>query len=1306
MKVRRRNGLRNAVIALVLVFAGAVALLRSQLAWDRTCALLRDHLPSLTGMQVEISRCEISPLTRTLSLTEVRLTEPGAAPVFSSARIDVSLSAIQPFFGEVELSRLTLVEPRVRLDLTRGGLRSSRSNACALEGLRRVAIERLEVVSGSVAVDAGASGGFELGGVDLAWKVRRGVAEFKLGAEHGELRLGRGRGELAVSKLQLEGGLDAQEERLELSSGELGVEDVTLTLDGRVEQLCDPALFLDGQLFLPVKTLARATNHRDAAGGHLWGRASLSGKAKDPVVTLDVVANQVEWGEYRPGDFTARALLRDGELTVQELLIPSGEGEVKLSGHLHLSGKLPVRARLEAQDAQLAPLLARAGLPGAWVNFAASGKGQASGQLWPLQLSGDLDLAVSRFALAARPYDAPASGGREILRFDRGRVHGPVRLFADRVELPELKLESGQSRAQAAATLYYDEHRGLELTGAADPLELSDFGQLAELSIAGKGSASFEVRGPYEDVEISSTLSLRDMVLWDLSLGVVQAKLAYADEVLSFPALNGQKGKSRYSGTGELRFDGEPVRLTLDARFPGGRTEDLVDLLAGLTTAVGVLQGEVEGEASARLQLTGTPDDLRGSAEVELASTRYYGRRLGDGALRVAFLPERALEHRLALEGPLGSLRLDGTYWLEGPLALRFWGEGLALGELVGPERARELEVEGTLRLRGEIEGDATTPVVNGYLTSPRVVFAGRDLGALHLEGRMQGRALQVFGRPFEDARAFLELTAQAPYPYRGNFSLRLPEIRPLLPQGAIAQGVSGSIGGAVAFRGELADRRSLALDATLDLLRLSRGDFTGQNHGPVSLSYASGRFGIDAFSFRAPNTELTAQGFAGPAAIDLKILGSADMRLLESFVPQMERASGRVDLTASAGGTFEAPRVAGSAELSDVRLQIRDRPISLRGLSGRVTFTESRVLFEDMHGILNEGRVALSGGVEHARFAVRAVDAQMQLDEVQIRSHEDLPFTAVGELHLYGRREALTLAGDLDIHKLKYDKPLELSLVRDLARAPTLSLPSDEARPRKWLSFDIGVHLKDVRVDNNLARGRVLGDLRLTGDNLKPGLLGTISAGEGSQAFYLRNQFAISQALVEFKSRDSIQGIFDMHAETQVREFLVRLHAFGRTSDPKVILTAEPDLPEADILTLLTFGVTSRDRSDTANAAVGAGTLAADAFIAASGLDKEVKRFLPKFLGLRDLKFHISTTYDSVTGGMEPSAQFETKWLTDAIRLGVNQPIARGTRSVYVESKLSERLSLQFQWDNENRAEAGGVGNMGLDFKWRWEVE
>jgi translocation and assembly module TamB len=70
----------------------------------------------------------------------------------------------------------------------------------------------------------------------------------------------------------------------------------------------------------------------------------------------------------------------------------------------------------------------------------------------------------------------------------------------------------------------------------------------------------------------------------------------------------------------------------------------------------------------------------------------------------------------------------------------------------------------------------------------------------------------------------------------------------------------------------------------------------------------------------------------------------------------------------------------------------------------------------------------------------------------------------------------------------------------------------------------------------------------------------------------------------------------------------------------------------------------------------------------------------------------------------VEPTVQLESKFVTDQLKLGVFQPVSgKGTRA-QAEYRFDDRISAQIQWDNVYNDVP--IGNLGLDLKFRWEVE
>ncbi|MET0406180.1 MAG: translocation/assembly module TamB domain-containing protein [Cystobacter sp.] len=1295
------------LIVLMLVL-GAVLLLRTRMAWDTVCTQARRQLPALIGLDVGIGECEVDPLGQRLVLRGVSVFEPGAdAPLFAADQAEVQLGLPNPFSGQLAIDLVRVTRPRLSLDLSRPRPPREAPGVCPLVPLRRLSLARLILTNAEVRLLLPEGRQVELSELDVGLRQRWGEEEFEVEARRGVVRLGPGQ-ELALGRLAVSGALDLDEELLEVDRGEVALDDATVNISGRVEQLCEPVLALDAQVFLPLRTLSRSGLLPKPAGGHLWTRLTVNGPPLTPTVSAELSGSGLVYAGYKPGTFTARLIYSGDKVTLEELRVPIGAGDARITGSLGLRSGLPVSLTVDVRDASFGRILDKAGVPGSWVDFTATAKAHLSGTLLPkLNLTGDLDFQHGRFVLASRAFDAPVDTGRTFLTYERGHVRTRLALLPDRVSFSDVLIDSGRSRVAGDATLFFDSQRGLAVNIRGD-MDLSDFGHIAGLPWSGHGSVRTTVEGPYSKVRIGADLSLRDFEFWKFDLGVVQGRVTYHGDVLGFPTFSGQKGRTQYFGNAALTF-GRATHLRTEVEVPRGRIEDLIDFIAPLHPSVSLMQGPLVGEASGRVEIDSPMDQFEGLIALDFKNTVYYGRRMGVGSTRLRFDRDGAMVLvRTTLVGSMGVTWVEGSYFISGPqegaLDYQFGGENLSLTELVGPETATRLGVEGILALEGKVSGTTDVPVTTARVWGPRVTFADRNLGSMGLEARLEGRELQVVGRPSRDTSGVLSVRLQDPYPYEALMTVELPEIRPLLPVNSFTQGVSGSIKAVIQAQGALNDSDALQLNARVERLSLSRGDASGENDGPILLEYEDGRLDVPSFTLRGQDTELSATGWASPEQMEFFIRGAMDLRLLESLSPMFVRTAGRVELDAVVSGKPDRPALVGTALISDTRLSLKDQPLSARGVSGRVAFTEQRILLESLQGVLNEGRFQSEGEVRLVDFQPKDVSLDVLLTDVTTRFHEDLPFTTTGQLSLSGTPEALRLGGVLDIRELRYRRGLELDDILKRLSRRIVVLPSPTAeRPREYLTLDVGLNLVDVHVDNNLARARLLGTLRLTGTNARPGVLGRVDTDSTSQAFFRNNQFTITRGQIEFQDRYGIDPVFDLRAQAQVREFQVKLHAYGRPAAPQVVLTSEPALAEGDVLSLLTLGFMSTDRDTAASAGAG---LAAEAFFNMSGLDKQVKRFLPNNPVLKDLSFQISTSYNDVTQLAEPTARLESKFLTEKLKIGVTQPVSgRGTRA-RAEYRFDNRLSGQLQWDNENRENTSTLGNLGLELKLGWESE
>jgi len=276
----------------------------------------------------------------------------------------------------------------------------------------------------------------------------------------------------------------------------------------------------------------------------------------------------------------------------------------------------------------------------------------------------------------------------------------------------------------------------------------------------------------------------------------------------------------------------------------------------------------------------------------------------------------------------------------------------------------------------------------------------------------------------------------------------------------------------------------------------------------------------------------------------------------------------------------------------------------------------------------------------------------------------------------------------------------LDLDTVLRELRRRHLEARSFEKK-EEFVRYDVALNVLDAKVENNFVRAALAGKLQMLGTNVHTGAIGTLASVPEGRVYYRGNELLLNRATIAFTERDRIAETIDIQAEGQVRDHKVMVHAYGPLEDPVVDLTSEPSLPRSDVFTLLTLGVARGDMS--ANLAGAGASLLSNTFMNITGLDKQFQRFIPKNNVIRDFNFQISTQYSEVSGNVEPTAQFESRFLTDALKLRLSQSMMSGRgRRAQAEYRFDDHTSAQVQWDNESTDSS--VGDLGLDLKLRWE--
>jgi translocation and assembly module TamB len=181
-----------------------------------------------------------------------------------------------------------------------------------------------------------------------------------------------------------------------------------------------------------------------------------------------------------------------------------------------------------------------------------------------------------------------------------------------------------------------------------------------------------------------------------------------------------------------------------------------------------------------------------------------------------------------------------------------------------------------------------------------------------------------------------------------------------------------------------------------------------------------------------------------------------------------------------------------------------------------------------------------------------------------------------------------------------------------------------DQKESELWQNASVDVQ---VRIPNNLWIRHRNGNVELTG-NLRvvkasggdPTVTGLIETVRGWVGFQGR-RFNLTRGKIEFYGSEKINPILDIVAESRVNNYMITALVKGTAEKPALTLTSDPQLDQADILSVLLFSkpISSLGQGEQA-------TLQENAIAITSGFAAaQVGQAVSKALGLQELGVDLS---------------------------------------------------------------------------------
>jgi translocation and assembly module TamB len=1304
---KRRLALALLALLATLVVV-SILVLRTRWVGERICAVAAERLSAAAGQPVLLAGCRVEPLALELRTDALRL-GPEEAPIFTADAAAVRLAAVQALGSGLVVDRLQLVRPR--LVLAGGAKRSAGPVECPGPLGTRIQVRSVEIQDGSIdlalpvgrlRIDGiGVQGA--PGGVRATLRALAGGApRTRLLLEAASASLTSARRRYAVERVTADAEVTADLSRAAVVASDAWAGDVRLTAFGPIGDPCRPDLDLAIRATGPIPRildLVGAPDERWSGEGEAVVR--LKGPPPRPALSGEVRVAKSRHGNLELGEGRGRFHYDAGKVHVEAFEVDGATGRITGKAVVAVERGLPAQVELTVGAMDIGEVLSRVGVKGAWVSARLDGTASVQGTLSPIDVAGTISTSVTGLRSLHRSWELAGPDEPDFLDLPRAQVQSRVHLTPLRLTFEEGKVEAGRGAVGMSVEVGLTPESGfmVRYAGVAD---LDVFRHVAQIPWGGMVSAEGTLGAiPYGHLRASARVRAEGFRFLDVALGRASADVTFTpDFVMRFGGIEGEYGQTRYRGEAAIDLRRTPVHILSSRWEARGQVRDLCDAVMDWLPKARYAKEALEGEIDLVATAVGKAAAPDGTFEARLGVGRFYGRRFESGRIQGTMRAGvEAHFERAEIKREAGWLRAQGTWGFLAPFP---WGLDVTWAGV--PMEALDLP-GGTWA--GSSSGNAR---LDGSFDDPRIRFSGSGdavdvngarLGPVQVGGTVDAGRVVVTGSA-DGLRFAGETRLGGRQPYEARADVALEDAARLIPGAPAILKVRAA--GAVRASGELADLRASRVSLELDAASLAYADFKVETAGPLVAAYDRGVVALRPLTLKGVDTELNVSGGIGAdGQLDFDADGHLDLRLTGGVFAQARSPNGRLDLLAHVAGPLEAPVLIGTGHLTGAGFVVKSAPVTFTGLTGDLAFSQNRVLFDRLDGAANGGRARLRGEVELSRLLPVAFRVEGEADQVPVAMPAYLPATVSGRLELAGRPEAMTMTGRLHVLRARYTQnfDLERSLVEFRRR---VEAPRAYDKEGERLRMEVQLVIDgDARVENDLMRGNMRGEVTVTGTAAAMGFVGSVAFTEGSRASFRGNEFELTHAVVDFTERDRLAMALDVHGQSQVRDYEVFMHLFGPFADPQLTLTSTPALSQPDIVTLLSLGFTTRDAAAGTGVQGVATAAAAQALMSASGLDEQVRRFLPRGGAIRDASVRITSAYSEGSGQVEPRAEFESWLWRDRLRLRYQAPLsgARGQRA-QAEFRLGRHTALQYQWDNDNPDVP--AGDHGVDLKLRWE--
>ncbi len=700
-------------------------------------------------------------------------------------------------------------------------------------------------------------------------------------------------------------------------------------------------------------------------------------------------------------------------------------------------------------------------------------------------------------------------------------------------------------------------------------IEAKDF--LEGDSTSGKMNGHIQVKGGVNTLEAEGRVSGKDIALPEAEIGDMAVDFRFNKGVIFVDraSIQNKNSKLELKGSAEI-LNPKTLKPIHDPSFQlniGDGAIFLQDFVKGIKGNLSLrarLDGSVK-KPKGKIDITGRNFDLDVQTidNIRLAS-RLEGEKLWIDSLKIGITPEEEIEGR-------GWVGLDKTY------ALNLSSKGLRLKNI---DRVREQNLaDGKIELKLAGKGSFDNPEINGNIVISDLTINNKPFDDFKIRIALKDQQAHVFGDLNFSMEALMQLRSKT---FAASFLFRDTDLSPYFRLANLAD-FAGVLTGKIKASGNATDVKTITTSVDLAKLDLFFKDKEIIHGEALKIDIKKEMIDFSNFNLKIlQKGNLNVRGsvkLEGP--LDIKVDGEIPVQAAGLFVEDLPGVEGKVIVSGILKGTQNTPEIRAKIDLDRIGLTVPGLMQKLHDLNGSIEITPESVTVDNLAGMLDTGRFEITGKADLIAFQPTRGSAKLMLNALPVSVPDTLDILLNADINLEGTDQKSTVEGEIVLLEGSYSKDVNLNLLTDLGKKKRAEAapPSEIKSPfLNNMGFDIAVKKRNpFVVENNIANLEVHPDLRITGKPNNPIISGRATIESGT-ILYRKKQFEVKKGVIDFLNPYKIEPTLDIESELNIRDWQVFLSISGTPDQLNFKLSSEPHEEDADILSLLLIGKTTKE--------------------------------------------------------------------------------------------------------------------------------